>query len=533
MLNTIHINERDFLITKSNSAFQETMSYPIMLMLISVTSTVMCHPKIEVIPIETEKGFTVLQLEEHTMVKDYTKILHAVNLTDYRKIIDTMENNLIDFGNRFKDKNMLILQDNFKSLKHNFKLLIPQLNTGNKKTKRGLFNFVGDATKFLFGTMNEYDAKEIYDHLDNLDLNARQATERINNQIVINNNLIKNAKEMQDHINLQQEKIRSFLDDIKDKANVIFYFKEEEELFLELYSNIQIVNNQIQKFTDVILLSRLEVLAHDFLTEEETRKYNITIKTLPFTKSGVLFSNDLLIFVLKVPTFSTRKFFKASIIPIPNSDMEEIDFDIMDVILEDTHIFEYKQEIFEIKYLRQHVNPCIRNLLQQTTKCTFRFNNKTTIDLIHDGIMVTKNIARTHLQQNCIHADMIIANNNIIRFEDCKIKLGDIEATNEERKWTDSMALRWTDNKIVKIMNNITLDRIHQKTIENSKSLSYVEYKSNRNITLATTTTTVVLIVVIIIITLIVIKKNAATKIKISNINPTLSTEDPFAVESK
>lgn len=114
-----------------------------------------------------------------------------------------------------------------------------------------------------------------------------------------------------------------------------------------------------------------------------------------------------------------------------------------------------------------------------------------------------------------------------------KIKVGDIEAKNEERKWTDSMALRWTDNKIVKIMNNITLDRIHQKTIENSKSLSYVEYKSNRNITLATTTTTVVLIVVIIIITLIVIKKNAATKIKISNINPTLSTEDPFAVESK
>lgn len=52
--------------------------------------------------------------------------------------------------------------------------------------------------------MNDDDAKEIFDHLNNLDQNTKQVVSEVNKQIEINNNLIKNVKELENFINSQQ-----------------------------------------------------------------------------------------------------------------------------------------------------------------------------------------------------------------------------------------------------------------------------------------------------------------------------------------
>lgn len=390
--------------------------------LIIITITQVTTQMIEVIPVNTDGGYAIFKRNERPIVDSFTKILHIVNLTEYNELIDLIDYNANNLQLESNDEHLILLQREMKSLKHSFRILIPQVYK-NRRSKRGLINLLGKGMKFLAGTMDDEDAVEISNHLNNLDQNMNNAMNQLNKQVVINNNLIKNVDEIKQHLNKQQKELNNFLTNITNQTNKIISNYNKSKYVLQLYADITALNKQIDKLMDIILLSRLNVLAHDVLTEEEIEKYNITVEITPYIQNSVIFNGELLIFAICIPKFTKEKYFDAIVVPFPNNKYEMLDIENTEVIIQSNNVYNNKEDMLTKRNLKPHLNICIRNLFNNNKTCTFRFSNESVIERIFDDLIILKNVNITKIQQNCSDHEIIVKGNNVIKFVNCKLEI--------------------------------------------------------------------------------------------------------------
>uniref|UniRef100_U5ETB3 Putative retrovirus-related env polyprotein from transposon n=1 Tax=Corethrella appendiculata TaxID=1370023 RepID=U5ETB3_9DIPT len=291
--------------------------YKIILLLTTLT---LCNGnQFEVNPILTEEGYTIIKLENRNFIKSYSKILHVINLDKLRSVVDRIKFN-IDSA-KLQVENLNLLNREINLLENNLATIIPKPH----RSKRGLINILGKGLKSLVGTMDSEDSDEIYNHLQTLDTNSKQLISQSNKQITINTQLIDSVNKMKNIINEQNDIIENFLTKSNNKTNQLEIKIHSTNLALNFYTDVTEVNKIITEIKDNILLSKLNVPAHDILTKEEMRDFNITIDLLPFIKNIVLLKDsNTLIFALSIPKFSECTYFKAYVIPFPNSRLEQL-----------------------------------------------------------------------------------------------------------------------------------------------------------------------------------------------------------------
>lgn len=445
------------------------------LLLLLVTSVY--TQSIQIIPLKDDNGFALIQLEEIKIVENYNKILHIVNITEYRETIEKVQNNMNLLQLDTTDTDYKILIREISNSQRTLDSLVPKI-TKTMRKKRGLVNFLGSSLKFFAGTMDNEDSDEIFKHLQNLDINEKQLTDSINKQIIINKNLQTNMNQITDHINNQEVIIQKYLQEMENTTSTFLGKITRPALIMQLYTNINSIHKHLQDIKDIILLSHLEVLAHDILTEEETLKFNLTIEILPYIKTGVLFNDNLIVIILYIPNFTKEKYFKTLVLPFPNDKDEELDEPIHNVILKDNEIFNLNNKKYLLKSnLNSPNNVCIRNLLKSNNTCNYKLNSIESVTKINDEMILVVNFPKSKIIQNCINQDIIVKENFVIKYKNCEVKIREETFYNKINEYKDHITFPIINNfNITKNFKNVSLEKIHLKQIENLRTIKYVEF---------------------------------------------------------
>jgi len=472
-------------------------------------------------------GYVLQKNEEVKIIESYTKILHVVNITQYHIARTMILKNIDQLNLSISDPLNTIIKNELKDLTHNINLLT---HNPRNRQKRGLINIAGKIQKYIIGTMDSEDSEQIYKKLDELDKNSGTITNELNKQVIINNKLIRNLDTIEEHLNKQNAQITNYLYNIQNKTEELILTEHRLELLLYTSTLLQILNKQLEKFLDIILLSKLEILPHDILSDEEIQKYELTIDTIPFIKPNIIISNNLIAFCLKLPTLTKNKYHKTLIIPIPNNHSEELDYPITEVLTNENTIFQLPQQSLKESQLIKHKNSCIRNLLNNTQNCIFKINREQSVTQIEETLIL-KNIEETEILQNCnSFSPYNLKGNYIITFHLCKIKIKEIEYLNEENIKMQEIIMPKIYNNTPKILNNFTLEKVHLAEITNRE---IIELLTERQLKTDYTTYTgfIIIILISVIITLIYVKlkKNKSLEKKNEiNIKFEKNIENPF-----
>lgn len=482
--------------------------------------------QLQIFPVNNDNGYLISKINEKSIIQSYTKILHIINLTTFEALIDAFTKNINNFEFDENSNDLIFLTREINNLKKHLIRLIPRIS---KRNKRGLLNVVGTGFKYIIGTMDSNDAEEIYSHLKNLEQNTRQLTDETNSQVMINNNLIKGLNDVTEHFNEQQTLLTDKFNEFLVKINQGLLNMERHQNVLQLYANIMTIDRHFEKIEDIILLSKLNVFAHDILTDEEINKYNLSIEAFPYIKNSVLFKDHLIVFAILIPKFTTEKYFHSIIIPCPNLENYELNIDSTEIIIQGNHIFENTQEYITKQKLRIHQNKCIRNLLQTNNSCPYRFNSEENIELIKENIIITKKLPLTNLTQDCIDQNFPIKGTNIILFNNCKIKIENTEYSNKIETFKDSLIFPTVNLNKNKLINNVTLKELHGSTIENRKIINYLEQSHKNNLYITFVIICIIIVLIIVSITICFFKyKKLRNKKSKNNVNLKVAIEQPY-----
>lgn len=99
-------------------------------------------------------------------------------------------------------------------------------------------------------------------------------------------------------------------------------------------------------------------------------------------------------------------------------------------------------------------------------------NNERSIEEIETGIIITRNLEAIRVQQNCINQNIILKGNNLIKFTNCNIKIGDYQFSNNLEEFRESVILPVANINFTKRINNITLETIHLESINNRETIN-------------------------------------------------------------
>ncbi|XP_055371865.1 uncharacterized protein MAL13P1.304-like [Condylostylus longicornis] len=79
-------------------------------------------------------------------------------------------------------------------------------------------------------------------------------------------------------------------------------------------------NHSQSNSNEIILLSRLEILPKDVLTNKEINNHNVSVETLPYIRNSVFFNDTTIVFVISIPNFLKENCFRNIIVKVPNKD---------------------------------------------------------------------------------------------------------------------------------------------------------------------------------------------------------------------
>lgn len=430
-------------------------------------------------------GFTDIQLGLQDIVKETDIVVHIINVEELENILNQMTDNIILMKTTHED----VLQQELLEVRNKLLTLIPKRN----RQKRGLINAIGSMSKWLFGTMDEYDRQDIHNHL-------LQTNESVHQQIVVNDYFNSAINQLKQIVKSDRQEIEKGLNSINKKID-----KEYElNIYLQQLMKIQLLKNKIDHIQDNIVSAKYGIIHPNILTSKEILKYEIDYNKLKYIQLGTaMFNNTYIIFGIKIPKSFVQVNIR-NIIPIPNKEHNEIDAKIEKIFMYEEKIYKFEEN----KYFRQ---------LKPSTHCVLRGNCKliknTEFEVISIDIktVVVKNAVNVSVQHTCNENKTIVNGNCIVKFNNCSIEIKDYYFSNRiENDDTKIVTVKYENIK--NFTRKLTFSDIieeNENNILNIKKLKYhssISYGCN------------FLLAIIVIITLIiVITKHKHIKIKMNN----------------
>lgn len=460
---------------------------------------------IEVNEVNSGNGFLLIKQKEIKIIQQYSKILHVINLTQYDENIQTIKTNIIQISTITTIPETTL--HTIKQLEHDFNTIIP-----HHVEKRGLINIIGKGLKLLVGTMDADDENDIKTHFDEMEKINFKLTTNSNKQININLEFSNKLQQITKHINEQQKTIQDKINKIENSVKTIETKFQEHLILNEIKEHIDTLHNQIKIIKENILLSRLEILGRDILSNKEINENKIDATKLPFIKSSVLLKGETIVFALLIPTFTKETFFKAIVEPIPNHiNNLEIELNNKFVIINHNSTYlDNKNKNIRYKDLIKLKDGCLSKILEpRLLNCIYKKNNETLVYQVTSNIIITKNLKTTNAIHNCNEQqELVLEGNNIIKFENCKIKIEEQEFLNMEKKYYENIILPNSKKNIsiTEITNNFTLKEIHLKGLNNLEEINDLKLQHKKNLWTSTSCDIFCFCLIIIIIVLISLK---------------------------
>lgn len=378
----------------------------LMLLILSTICTTVNTQQVEVNPIQNDQGFILFESGTINLPISFEHHCLTINVTQIENSFD-----------------LLLTQSHIFNKYPQIKYLMNKLEKQmagiriTSRTKRGLFDFIGSSLKFLFGTLDEEDKKQFENQINIIAHNSIQAN-NLNDFINTFNqgiNIINNQSKI-----LEEEKqLNSLIFNIEHFTEYI----EDIELSLQL-TRLGIFNPKLLKH------DQIDHINHEKLMNIKTSAWFSTLTNEIFIMSHIPLSN------LETKTFQ--------VIPYPDKNGQ--------IINESVEGKFYLHNNFVSNSISKKIinDQCITNIIKhEIPVCTFnKYRKQEFIQIVEPNIIITWNLTRTKLNQNCNDLEIYIEKDKIIKIFNCTIELKNVKISNRAQQFTTIMFTEYNVTKI-------------------------------------------------------------------------------------
>lgn len=228
-------------------------------------------------------------------------------------------NNIVYRYNRLKTKEILL---------HNI--------MGKTRFRRGLFNFVGDISKTLFGTLSQNDIDQVNHEFDQVYSDNKKVAEIVKNNTKIikvildsssqdmqgfNDRLMIESQLMKQLVNASNENRKQLL--LQDKITTLEIFISEMSEDLTTALNAINIGKHGMIESTIVTPAIIKSTIQEFETQHKTRYHFEGQETnyqriIDSADINILTKKDSLIYILKLPVLKNEILTIERIIPLPN-----------------------------------------------------------------------------------------------------------------------------------------------------------------------------------------------------------------------
>lgn len=289
---------------------------------------------LQVTPINAETGFIQIKLRKVEIVNQTNTIIHIINPLEILNITNQLEKHIDE--TQINNKN--ILKNEIQNIRAKIQTITP--SNGMRK-RRGLINGIGKIYKWLFGTMDDEDRKDILKHLQIIHINTHNTITNINKQIYINthfNDSITNLKNtINKDINILQE---SYTNITKANSNI-----NKNLCYLDYMIKLKTLENKINEIQSNIASAKQKIIHPGILTIIEIQMFKIYFYKLKLAKLGIMqYEDNQLIIAIKIP----NNYLTADlnlIKPLPSTHFLEIDSQDEYIVKIENKTFTYTPDV--------------------------------------------------------------------------------------------------------------------------------------------------------------------------------------------
>lgn len=472
--------------------------------IILTIATTITAQTMDIQDLTNNNGYVPIKTGEFRPILYYNKILHIVNLTEYKYTLDVIKENINTLRTTTINNEPLLntIEKNFELLQAKIDNLHPHF-----KSKRGLVNILGKGLKLIAGTMDSDDEKEIESKLKSLYDRQTNLTENLVTTTQINDFISLQIQNITSHINHQQLKIEKYLDDFRNiLQNKIGTLEDELTYMTQVYQ----INNDILLFKDhiddigqVIFSSKLGIIPSNLLTQTELDLIT-DFDSYNDIKVSIAYHDKNLIIILLIPRMTEDYLSRIRFEPIPNPLNKSLILDITDVLVDsNNNMFQINVKDKLKKNLIKVNNQCLQNiLLFEEAKCPMKTLNDTIVMEIIPGVLVFKNFY-SNITHNCNKIKTKQSGNFILKFENCQIETQNKTFMNVNIKIYDKIILPNIVTKIKETgnfsINNLKLESLFIKQLEYENNINTIHNHNRKSTTISLSIDVVIVISIVTI----------------------------------
>lgn len=389
--------------------------------LLITLSTITNAQFIDIQDLTNNHGYIPIKIKDVKIIDKYIKIIHVINTTQYLETANILQENIHKLANTYTNISPLLDSVN-KSMdicKTKIKNLTPKF-----RQKRGLVNAIGKGLKYVTGTMDSDDEKEIFNKINTLVKNNRDTMTALDEISYLSTSMSDKIFNITNHINNQQKIVQKYVNKFKTEVQNKILDLEDETIFLQ---NVFQINNDVNLLMDhineiglVIFNSKLGIIPSDILTKEE---YNFIdgIESYLQTKVSLTYRENFVILTLSVPRFLNESFSEVIFEPLPNNENKTLILNQNTVLIYKNET--YKSNTLEYKNLEKINDNCLTDIIQNVEpKCNMNITKNQEEREIFPGLLIFKHY-QDKIETNCKNPYKLENfKTYLLKFENCIVK---------------------------------------------------------------------------------------------------------------
>lgn len=391
---------------------------------------------LEIHNLKDTQGLLQIKLGTAKTIIDYINLIHIIKLDSYKDNVMKIEESVKQFTPTYYNR------DSLKVTKFKLKDLKDKLNsiTPKYRRKRGLFNGIGSAVKFITGNMDDNDALRINQAIFNLTNKLQTETSKQN---ILSTGIIERIENITDHINKEQDIIVESIKNSQNSINSNSRLINDMQYLNQINFHIDLLTNHIKDVSEAMTLSSLGIIPKMILNTQELEeignnlenqsiKIDTTEHLYELLQLQAFYNDTNIVFNIQIPHIPLTNYTISHTIPIPINKTKEI------VIKPYTIYNNNKIQYFENLCKKiENIYYCKESSLQETMENSSCFgkiisnleancnlNNIgqiTEISQPEQGLVLIKNLPTTEMKTSCNSEKHNIEGNLLINFKNCNV----------------------------------------------------------------------------------------------------------------
>lgn len=409
-----------------------------------------------------------------------------------------------------------------------------------RRFKRGLINGLGSLIKDLTGNLDNQDLIDVQGAIYEINKNQDSLNSQINEQVHINRQIIDRLDEIQQFASSNLQRLQKEINKTTQVTNALTLAILYDHHFYKINHVIDNLHLHFKETLDILSSSRTQTISRHLLTDDETEYIHNILKLdgINFQNANYMYNllelkgfynGTQLIFIINIPKFIKEIFYQYQVKIIPSSNKIIYPIQPISIILNPNqyqYITNTCHEIYDTIYcklskLESTQGSCIPAIISQlTASCKLQeISSYEEIDYIAYGKLYVQPKNRSIIyKSNCKQTTQKIIEQTLIEFRNCKITIEGEEYSTEEREERSNFEINlpYSDIKIEQIKPEMSMEILHNKSIQNIHAIELLHNKSKLHNSTGHISLILILIIIITIISFKAYKhrRNHITQVK-------------------